>query len=138
MLVPYYRKMSPEEMNIFKEQEENLISLGFEFIFHPTTMEITSAPMVLSDIDLDEFVFSVLDNQGEIKYLRDLRKIKEKFARMACRSAIKGGMRLSEEEISYIMDYFLKNGMPLQCPHGRPTMVVFNKNEVEKWFKRIV
>ena len=137
-LVPYYTPMSEEDMEVFRENEENLLSLGFELCFRENGLEILSVPNMLTDINLDEFVYSVLSGKADIKKLNDIAKIKDRFAKYACRSAIKGGMRLTDEEVEYVMDYFFTNGMPLQCPHGRPTVVIVNKSEMEKWFKRIV
>ncbi len=137
-VVPYYKQLSDEELEIFKSNEENLWTLGFDIIVQNGSLEIVSAPCILADIDLDDFVYSVLEQGGEIRHLKDLSKVKARFARIACRSAIKGGMRLSQEEIDYVMQYFFKENMPLQCPHGRPTIIMFAQNDVEKWFKRIV
>jgi len=27
---------------------------------------------------------------------------------------------------------------PYSCPHGRPTIIKFSENEIQRWFKRIV
>lgn len=137
-VVPYYKKLSDEELEIFKANEDNLWALGFDTIVKNGSLEIVSAPCALADINLDEFVYSVIEQGGEIRYLKDLSQIKARFARIACRSAIKGGMRLAPDEIEYVMQYFFKENMPLQCPHGRPTIVMLTKSDVEKWFKRIV
>ena len=135
---PYEKKLSDEELEIFRINEQNLWKLGFEFTIRKNILEIVSVPCILADINLDDFINSVISRGGEIRYLKDIEQIKAKFARIACRSAIKGGMKLTSEEIDYVMDYFFTNNMPLQCPHGRPTVVTFTNTEVEKWFKRIV
>lgn len=137
-LLPYFKRMTEEEMQIFRDNEENLLCLGFEIKFRKNGVEICSVPHMLTDINLEEFVYSVLSMTTDIKKLNDIAKIKDRFAKIACRSAIKGGMRLTDEEVEYVMDFFFKNGMPLQCPHGRPTVIVLSQAEVEKWFKRIV
>lgn len=64
--------------------------------------------------------------------------IKDKLARAACRAAIKGGDKLSAEATAYFVEYYIKEGVPLQCPHGRPTIVKMNKKDFEKMFKRLV
>ncbi len=136
--VPYYIRLTDDELDIFRTNEENLWQLGFDIKIKGNVLEINSAPCVLKDINLDDFVYTVIDHGGEIHFLKDLLQIKARIARMACRSAIKGGMKLSEDEIEYVMKYFFENKMPLQCPHGRPTVVVYSQTDVEKWFKRIV
>lgn len=136
--MPYCKKLTEEELDIFRNHEQKLWELGFDIKIIGPILEIHSAPIVLKDINLDEFVYSVIDHGGEINFLKDLLQIKARFARIACRSAIKGGMKLTNEEIEYVIKYFFENRMPLQCPHGRPTVIIYSQTEVEKWFKRIV
>ena len=73
---------------------------------------------------------SGLDNFSLSKLIRD------KVASIACKAAIKGNLNLSDESIKYKIEYFFSEGMPLQCPHGRPTVISFDKYDIEKEFKR--
>jgi DNA mismatch repair protein MutL len=57
----------------------------------------------------------------------------------ACKSAIKGGDVLNNAQIGALLKSFKDSeNKPLQCPHGRPTVIKFSKTDFEKWFKRIV
>ena len=42
------------------------------------------------------------------------------------------------EEASQLIGSLLQLEDPYHCPHGRPTMIVFSEDELEKKFKRIV
>ena len=56
---------------------------------------------------------------------------------MACKAAIKAGDRLSDPEISALLEQrHLYHDTP-QCPHGRPTALFFSKEQLDKMFKRI-
>ena len=57
---------------------------------------------------------------------------------MSCKAAVKGNMQLSAEEAKALIDELLSLDNPYHCPHGRPTMVVLSKQEMERKFKRIV
>ena len=61
----------------------------------------------------------------------------EKLEQKACKSAIKSGDKMSENEIKALLK-LLKGNLGLKCPHGRPIVVDVDKKEIEKWFKRIV
>ena len=54
----------------------------------------------------------------------------------ACKMAIKSGQVLSLGEIEILLDK-MANGV-LLCPHGRPIVVEISKNQIEKWFKRVL
>lgn len=57
---------------------------------------------------------------------------------MACKSAVKGNNRLSLAEMQELLEQLLTLDNPYHCPHGRPTMIVMTKQELERKFKRIV
>ena len=61
-----------------------------------------------------------------------------KIASMSCKAAVKGNSLLSVREAEALIDELLKLDNPYHCPHGRPTMIVFSKEDMEKKFKRIV
>ena len=78
--------------------------------------------------------------------IHDMKNLKPKMtseishylAKKACKSSVKSGMKLSEMEIHALLkDLDMKNPI-LLCPHGRPVITVVTKNQIEKWFKRIV
>ena len=63
--------------------------------------------------------------------------IKERIAQKACKSAIKAGDTLSNEEVNALLE-LLKQNWELKCPHGRPIAIKISRTEMDKWFKRIV
>lgn len=63
--------------------------------------------------------------------------LKDRLATMACKAAVKGGERLSEDEVRLLMRE-MEGDMGIKCPHGRPACVRVKKSELEKLFKRII
>ena len=64
--------------------------------------------------------------------------ILQKLATMACKAAVKGNHRLTEEEAKALIGELLSLKDPYHCPHGRPTIISMSKYELERKFKRIV
>ena len=56
---------------------------------------------------------------------------------MACKAAVKGGEKLTEQEVRALIEE-MDGDMSIKCPHGRPACVKMKKSEFEKLFKRIV
>lgn len=136
LLVPYHFKVESNEVEIIEENMSNLISIGFEIISTKTgEYDIVSVPAILTKINFATFIEFILKDSinWDIK-ASDI--IKEKLCQTACKHAIKGGDRLSEESCAYLIDNMRKGVM--QCPHGRPSIIEVNKKEIEKLFKRIV
>ena len=50
----------------------------------------------------------------------------------SCKSAVKGGDRLSEEEAAALIKDLKRCINPFSCPHGRPTFIKLSKYEIEK------
>ena len=67
----------------------------------------------------------------------DKQEKEEKFiATVACKSAVKANMVLSEEEVHSLMEKLLELPNPFTCPHGRPTVIKMSKYEIERKFAR--
>ncbi len=81
-----------------------------------------------------EFVNSLINNTT---YMSNDLFVK-KLATMACKSAIKGNMRISATEADALVDQLLKLDNPYTCPHGRPTIISMSQKELEKKFKRVL
>lgn len=106
--------------------------------FGGNLIKVLSSPLVFQDIDLDSFFHSAIETLSTGSEIGNMEIIKDKLAKAACKNAIKGGTRLSNEDIKDIIEIFFKSGIPLQCPHGRPTIIKLSKTEIEKMFRRIV
>ena len=69
---------------------------------------------------------------------QNIEAVDHRIATMACKSAVKGNNAISLKEAEILIDELLTLDNPYNCPHGRPTIISFSRNEVEKMFKRIV
>ena len=91
----------------------------------------------MKDINLKAFIDELLNDVNNLKpkigYELDSFLMKK-----ACRSAVKAGQKLSELQIKHLLKDLDMTNPVLLCPHGRPIITLINKNEIEKWFKRIV
>ena len=125
-------------MENFEENIEVLSSQGFQIeSFGKNCFKVTTIPMMLSGINLNDYFTSVLSGLNDmLKKPQDI--IRRHFATMACKAAVKGGNELSDNEINTLLNLMKENHNTLLCPHGRPIIVTFDKKQIEKMFKRIV
>lgn len=138
MLVPFMLHVNNKEKEFILENIQALTKFGIDIIeFGENTFKISAVPYVLADINLKNFFDSILNDINSLMK-KPIAFINETFTRKACRAAVKGGDKLSDSEISILLNGFVKNNNVLLCPHGRPIVIKFNKNDIEKWFKRIV
>lgn len=138
LLVPYYHTLNIQEMEYINNLIEPLTKLGFEIEqFGPNEIRICSLPLILSDINLKQFIDDLLHDMNNQR-----PKINEELDRMlmqkACKSAVKSGMVLNDTQIKQLLKNLDVNRPVLLCPHGRPIVSVVKRSQIEKWFKRIV
>lgn len=138
LLVPYYHKLNVQEMEYITHLIDKLKLFGFEIEpFGPNEIRILTVPIVLSDINLKDFVQDLLHDMNNQK-----PKINDGLDHMlmqkACKSAVKSGMKLSDLQIKQLLKDLDINRPVLLCPHGRPIVTVVKRAQIEKWFKRIV
>ncbi len=138
LLVPYYHKLNTQEMEYLFNLLPKLKDFGFEIDqFGPNEIRVLTVPIILSDINLKNFVDDLLHDMANQK-----PKINDELDRMlmqkACKSAVKSGMILNNTQINQLLKNLDINNPVLLCPHGRPIVTIIKRSQVEKWFKRIV
>ena len=80
----------------------------------------------------------ILDALAEEGNLSEAESVYDKIASMACKASVKGNQLLSFKEAEALVQKLFTLENPYACPHGRPTIVAFKKQDLEKMFKRIV
>ncbi len=136
---PIILTLTSRNRGILEEYQDSFAGLGFEIEeFGGNEFAIRAVPMDLYGCDEKQLFEEVLDEiaDGPIKGAPDV--IYSKLASMACKSAVKGNMKLSMLEAKELIDELLTLDNPYHCPHGRPTIISMSKYEIEKKFKRIV
>lgn len=138
MLVPYFLNLNAIEAEFLREHLEEIQSLGFEIEDEgKNRFSVIAIPVDIPKIDVKAFFDEVLGDISGLKAIKLEEILKDKLATMACKSAIKGGMDITREEVEQLFQQ-MDGNMGLKCPHGRPVVVKLSKTEVEKMFKRIV
>lgn len=138
MLVPFVLECNNAQYEFFTSMIDNLRQLGFDIEdFGGLSMKVSSVPHILRDINLAMFFDNLFAEKQSVVNLKNSDLIRDKLAQKACKSAIKAGEKLDEKQIRQLLDS-MKEGIPLQCPHGRPAVIVYTRKDFDKLFKRIL
>lgn len=138
LLVPYIRTLSPLELDFVMQFKDELAQLGFSIEqFGKNDIKVSCVPVLFKAVNIEEFINDIVSDikTYKPKFHRD---IKSYLALKACKSAVKAGQTLKDAEINALLKQIDLNKPTLLCPHGRPIIVVVARNQIEKWFKRIV
>lgn len=124
---------------------EALLEMGFAFALPEDDGARANAPALVS--------VPVLRGLGRLSPLEMLRSaikgIEEeedpskrdrevwwRWARTACRDAVKMGDRVESEEAFDLIERLEKCRSPYSCPHGRPTTIFLAGDKLKSWFER--
>ena len=138
MLLPCVLTLNAQEFAFLEKNFENLRSFGFEIEdFGGASVKISAVPADLYGMNVESFLREVLSSMESLRAIRLVDLLKDRLATMACKAAVKGGERLTDEEVKALL-HDMEGDMGIKCPHGRPACVRVKKTELEKLFKRIV
>jgi DNA mismatch repair protein MutL len=139
LLVPVTVTLRPAEAAAVLQQAAVLRKFGIVVEpFGGDTVAISGYPAILSRQDPAEMLRMVLDpllTEGASPHTGTL--LDELLNMMACKAAVKAGDRLSAEEIAALLEHRELCRDSHHCPHGRPTALVFTRDELDRRFKRI-
>lgn len=135
LLYPLTIEVNPSEYQIVESKIPALKELGIELVpFGADSFKLASIPQILSQVDINVLIKHILSDRPE----KEDAIIRERIAYAACKSSIKGNTYLTDDQIDELMKGYFKDGLPVQCPHGRPAYFVYTKRDLETLFKRIV
>ncbi|MDE6275724.1 MAG: DNA mismatch repair endonuclease MutL [Clostridia bacterium] len=138
MLVPFILDCNNTQYEYLCAIQQNLKDLGFDIEeFGGLSFKVNSVPHLLNDINLAVFFDELFTERQSALGLKNADLIRDRLAQKACKSAIKAGAQLDNKQIRALIDS-MKNGIPLQCPHGRPAVLSYTRRDFDKLFKRII
>jgi len=134
LLFPTSVELTIQEEEFLEGNIENLYELGFRIKkFSGRTIIVEGIPPFMKKIDegvIHELFQTMIENISGKEIFNEIAK------QVACKSAMKAGEELKQEEMNRLFDNLFATDDPYTCPHGRPTMLKFSLDELEKKFKR--
>ncbi len=136
---PIVVNLTGKEEAAYLQYQETFRKMGYEIEpFGESSYAMRAVPLELYANEPDSLFREVLDEILQERMSGTPYAILYKIASMSCKAAVKGNMHLTFEEARALIGELLSLDNPYHCPHGRPTMIVMPKSEIEKKFKRIV
>ncbi len=139
LLLPVTIRLTAIEESQFTEHQEDLNDMGFVAEpFGEKTVILRGTPEALEEEALKALFLEVLENLSEKRKDAQSQKAQRALYTIACKSAVKAGNKLTEQEMKTLLDAVFDLGPKNTCPHGRPITVAMTRGFIEKQFKRIV
>ncbi len=131
LLISTPLELSPEQTNTLKVHAEILRKLGFDFDLQSETPSCIQVPLELAHKDyacvVQELVQQLAIADGANLELEATKSI-------ACQSAIKNGMPMSERDLVQLLCEWDATPRNDTCPHGRPVRLKFSMEKLFQMF----
>jgi DNA mismatch repair protein MutL len=137
LIAPVLLHRSAQDSAVLRELLPSLAEEGFEIEdFGKDTFLVRAVPVVLGTLEQADLVNEIIDDLSRDDTSRSVSN-RERITRIiACHSAIKAGTACTPEQCRRLLRQLRLAHNPFSCPHGRPTMVRFTREQLDAMFKR--
>jgi DNA mismatch repair protein MutL len=138
LLHPLHLDLSSAEVEILEELLPELEKSGVEIQrFGARSFRLTGMPLELTEQGAADFVRGLIERVRTGETTPSVPDFRRHIAAViACHGSVRANQKLGPEEARSLLRDLFRTGDPAHCPHGRPTFIRLEREEIEKRFKR--
>jgi DNA mismatch repair protein MutL len=134
LLIPLAIELGPEQVAAASDHSADLSALGFEVEdFGPRSLRVLAAP---AEMPVGRVAETVEELLSALAGSTDDQAATTAAASVACHAAVRFGDRLDPAEQRRLLEDLEQAENGLTCPHGRPTRLVVEWQDLKRHFRR--
>jgi len=139
MLIPEPVELTADQAAVLLEHRHDLDALGLGVEdFGGNTVIVTRYPALLGRRPPAQILKRVVDHLMNKERMPTREQLlSDLMSLMACHAAVRSGDPLAPEEIAALVEMRHLSADTHHCPHGRPTALLFTRQELDRQFRRI-
>jgi DNA mismatch repair protein MutL len=139
LLIPLLLELTPAQQAVFTLLSAELNANGFEAEpFGSRSIAIKVSPAALEPSRVEHMLYELLEQFSREEQVFNMEKVRNRIAAsIACHAAIKVNMPLEQSKMEWLLAELAKTECPISCPHGRPIILRYSIQDIQKAFKRI-
>ena len=139
LLMPLIIELTPAQQAIFSDIAEELSRNGFEAeLFGARSVAVKVSPAGVDAAQVEHMLNEILEQITREDQAINLEAVRTRIAAsIACHAAIKVNMPLEQNKMEWLLAELAKTNHPMTCPHGRPVVLRYSMQDIQKAFKRI-
>lgn len=139
LLMPLIIELTPGQQAVFAELADELHRNGFEAEpFGSRTIAVKAAPAGVDASSLERLLHELLEQFEREEQAINLEHARAAIcASIACHAAIKVNLPLAPDKMEWLLRELANTECPMTCPHGRPVVLRYSLQDIQKAFKRI-
>ncbi len=136
LLFPAHLELSPGQIQAWQTHSGQLDAMGFTIEpFGGQSILVQGIPASLKNWNEGRLLLDILDDLAWDDKPSQENQV-DLLASYACHAAVRAGEPLTVPEMQNLVDQLFATDTPLSCPHGRPTLIQYSLEELEKRFGR--
>ena len=137
LMFPVTIELSLFQTQLMEKNGDEIDRMGFSIRdFGGNTFIISAIPALAGTTNPRDLFLDILDQFGSESSSDRGGCLDSVLATMACKAAVKAGTALDSQEIDKLLSEMAKADLFSHCPHGRPVVKQFTRDEVKRWFYR--
>jgi DNA mismatch repair protein MutL len=138
LLFPVTVEVAPAERLAFEEARDALMDLGFAIApFGDNTLMVDEIPALVPAGAVARLVRELLGEVLEWRRAEGIERLRHRIvATAACHAAVTANHPLDVPRMRAIVHDLMGTAMPMTCPHGRPVLLRFTLDHLEREFRR--
>jgi DNA mismatch repair protein MutL len=139
LLMPLVIDLTPAQQAIFSDIAEELARNGFEAEpFGARSVAVKVAPAGVDAAQIEHMMNEIFEQLTREDQAINLEAVRMRIAAsIACHAAIKVNMPLEQNKMEWLLAELATTEHPMTCPHGRPVVLRYSMQDIQKAFKRI-
>ncbi len=139
LLMPLVLELTPAQQAIFSQIADELAHNGFDAEpFGTRSVAVKVAPAGVEASQIEHMLNEIFEQVAREDQAINLEAIRTRIAAsVACHAAIKVNMPLEQNKMEWLLAELAKTRHPMSCPHGRPVVLRYSMQDIQKAFKRI-
>jgi DNA mismatch repair protein MutL len=139
LLMPLVLELTAAQQAVFSEIAEELARNGFEAEpFGTRSVAVKMAPAGVEASRIEHMLNEIFDQIAREEQAINLEAVRARIAAsIACHAAIKVNMPLEQKKMEWLLAELALTEHPMTCPHGRPVVLRYSMQDIQKAFKRI-
>jgi DNA mismatch repair protein MutL len=139
LLMPMVVELTPGQQAVFPDLCGELQRNGFELEpFGARTIAVKTAPAGIEASNIERMLHELLTQFEREEQALNLEIARSRIAAsIACHAAIKVNTPLEHNKMEWLLKELAQTECPMSCPHGRPVVLRYSVQEIQRAFKRI-
>jgi DNA mismatch repair protein MutL len=139
LLMPLILELTPAQLAVYSEISDELAMNGFEAEpFGTRSVAVKIAPAGIDAPQVERMLHELLEQLSREDQRVNLEAVRTRIAAsVACHAAIKVNMPLEQNKMGWLLAELARTDFPTNCPHGRPIVLRYSMQDLQKAFKRI-